>query len=127
MEKIDFVFQDRWIKDTVRYWLNAILPSNEREAIAYYLLEKIARHYAVLTYPDGNALYVIGHANLDRCITISRNADLHNWSTDMYSMGNGGLYVKQTPVEVKSAIERAMGRNSEDADNRAAKKSCALH
>lgn len=127
MDKIDFIFNDRWIKDKVRYWLNAAMPADEHRAVAFGLLEAVATQYAALTYFDGNDLYILAHADLDKCITVSRNSDLQNHASDMYWMGNGGLYVKSTPVEVKSAIERAMGRVSEDADNRAAKKSCSLH
>ena len=127
MDKIDFVFQDRWIKDETRFWVNAAMPVEDHTAIAYHLISTIAQHYAVITYFDGNDIYVIGHTDLSKCITVSRDRLLRDDVTAWYSMGNGGLYVKSTPTAIKSAIERAMGRNSEEADNRAAKKSCALH
>jgi hypothetical protein len=127
MDKIDFVFQDRWIKDETRFWVNAAMPVEDHTAIAYHLISTIAQHYAVLTYFDGNDIYVIGHTDLSKCITVSRDPLLRDDVTAWYSMGNGGLYVKSTPTAIKSALERAMGRNSEEADNWAAKKSCALH
>ncbi len=127
MDKLDYVFADTWLKSTVRFWLSATMPVDHHTAIAYKLLQDVADHYAVLTYYDGADLHIIAHSNLEKCITVSRNTMLLGHSSAWYSMGNGGLYVKSTPIEVKSAIERAMGRNSEDADNRAAKKSCALH
>lgn len=127
MEKIDHIWNDPWLKQKANFWLTWTKAENDGEAHWQMmgLIDGIANHYTCLTYFDGRDIYVIGHANLDRCIIISR-VEIPEWD-GMYSMGNGGLYLAATPDAIKQTLAAAMAGRREDADHRAAKKSCALH
>ena len=129
MQLIEHLFDDLHFRNMVRWFATAPVQRDAWMEYVPELTHNIARHYNVWTMWEGQPhFYVIDKNDLSVCITVSRSGYVGEEDvTHAYMMGDGAVYVGETPELVRQTIETALARQREAAGHKPAPEDRPLH